>query len=93
MYKLYGTTLLFAGIIIFWAGVLVGVRCEEINLGRRERRLAEERRLLNAQARAVGAQQAVNQLIWEARHHLRREFLWKYGLPLIADPEEDEDDA
>ncbi|MGH3825476.1 MAG: hypothetical protein ACRDRA_21960 [Pseudonocardiaceae bacterium] len=37
--------------IIFTIGVLVGVRCQEINLRRRERRLAEERRRVNEQIR------------------------------------------
>jgi hypothetical protein len=32
---------------IFTLGLLVGIRCQEINLRRRERRLAEERRRLN----------------------------------------------
>lgn len=32
---------------IFVIGVLVGVRCQEINLSHRERRLADERRRVN----------------------------------------------
>lgn len=41
--------------IIFTIGVLVGVRCQEINLRRRERRLSEERRRVNQQIRALDA--------------------------------------
>lgn len=41
--------------IIFTTGVLVGVRCQEINLRRRERRLIEERRRVNEQICAVNA--------------------------------------
>lgn len=41
--------------IIFTIGVLVGVRCQEINLQRREQRLTEERRRVNEQIRALNA--------------------------------------
>ncbi|MGH3799653.1 MAG: hypothetical protein ACRDTD_05855 [Pseudonocardiaceae bacterium] len=40
-------------IIIFTIGVLVGVRCQEINLQGRERRLTEERRRVNEQISAL----------------------------------------
>ncbi len=39
--------------VIFTLGVLVGVQCQEINLRRRERRLAKERRRVNEQIRAL----------------------------------------
>ncbi len=38
--------------IIFTMGVLVGARCQEINLRRREQWLAQERRRMNEQIRA-----------------------------------------
>jgi hypothetical protein len=38
--------------VIFVIGFLLGVRCQEINLRGRERRLAEERQRVNAQIRA-----------------------------------------
>ncbi|MGH3694906.1 MAG: hypothetical protein ACRDRX_13125 [Pseudonocardiaceae bacterium] len=41
--------------IIFTAGVLIGVRCQEINLRRRERRLLEERQRVNEQICALNA--------------------------------------
>lgn len=37
------------GFLVFTLGLLLGVRCQEINLRRRERRLLEERRRLNEQ--------------------------------------------
>jgi hypothetical protein len=37
------------GLLVFVLGVLVGVRCQEINLRRRERRLIDEKRRLNEQ--------------------------------------------
>jgi hypothetical protein len=49
--------------IIFTIGVLVGVRCQEINLRGRERRLADERRHVNAQVCALQARHEVNNLI------------------------------
>lgn len=39
--------------MIFVVGVLVGVRCQEINLQGRERRLAQERRSVNNQLHAL----------------------------------------
>jgi hypothetical protein len=52
--------------IIFTVGVLVGVRCQEINLRGRERRLAEERRHVNSQLLALQTRREVNNLI--SRH-------------------------
>jgi hypothetical protein len=46
--------------IIFIFGVLVGVRCQEINLRERERRLAKERRHVNDQLRALTAYHEAN---------------------------------
>lgn len=48
---------------VFAIGVLVGVRCQEINLRGRERRLAGERRRVNAQIRALQAHHEVNNVI------------------------------
>lgn len=62
---------------IFVFGVLMGVRCQEINLRCRERRLAEERRRVNAQIRALEAHHEVNNLIWQARNELRQDALVK----------------
>lgn len=41
--------------IVFAIGVLIGVRCQEINLRQRERRLLEERRRVNEQICALNA--------------------------------------
>ena len=49
--------------IIFTVGVLVGVRCQEINLRGRERRLADERRHVNSQILALQTHREVNNLI------------------------------
>lgn len=49
--------------IIFAVGVLVGVRCQEINLRVRERRLADERRYVNSQILALQTWREVNNLI------------------------------
>lgn len=57
---------------IFVIGVLVGFRCQEINLRGRERSLAGERRRLNAQIRALQAHHDVNDLIWQARNESRQ---------------------
>lgn len=37
------------GFLVFTLGLLLGVRCQEINLRRRERRLLGEKRRLNEQ--------------------------------------------
>lgn len=57
------TLILLLGFSVFVIGVLVGVRCQEINLRSRERRLAEGRRRVNAQIRALQAHHEVNNLI------------------------------
>lgn len=49
--------------IIFAVGILVGVRCQEINLQARERRLSDERRRVNAQICALQTRHEVNKLI------------------------------
>ena len=49
--------------IIFTVGVLVGVRCQEINLQRRERRLADDRRHVNSQILALRMRREVNNFI------------------------------
>jgi hypothetical protein len=51
---------------IFVFGILVGVRCQEINLRRREQRLAEERRFVNNRLSVLCAQQEVND-VWPIR--------------------------
>lgn len=70
-------TIFLLGFGIFVFGVLVGVRCQEINLRCRERRLARERRHVNAQIRALEAHSEVNNLIWQARKELRQDALVK----------------
>ncbi len=55
--------ILLLGFSVFAIGVLVGVRCQEINLRGRERRLAGERRRVNAQILALQAHHEVNNLI------------------------------
>lgn len=73
---------------IFVVGVLVGVRCQEINLQGRERRLAGERRRVNAQIRALQAHREVNNLIWQARNELREAgWLQARGMPFVIDHE------
>lgn len=57
---------------VFAIGVLVGVRCQEINLQGRERRLAGQRRQVNAELRAIQTHHEVNHLVWEARDELRQ---------------------
>lgn len=47
---------------IFAVGILVGVRCQEINLRVREQRLADERRRVNAQICALQTRHEVNNL-------------------------------
>ncbi len=49
--------------IIFTVGVLVGVRCQEISLRGRERRLVDERRHVNSQLLALQTRREVNNLI------------------------------
>jgi hypothetical protein len=49
--------------IIFAGGILVGVRCQEINLHGREQRLSDERRRVNAQICALQTRHEVNKLI------------------------------
>jgi hypothetical protein len=73
---------------VFTIGVLVGVRCQEINLRGRERRLAEERRRVTAQIRALRAHHEANNLIWQARNELRQAALLQtQDMPLIVDHE------
>jgi len=69
------TTILLVTSCIFVFGALVGVRFQEVNLRGRERRLAEERRRVNAQIRALAAHTEVNNLIWQARNELRQDAL------------------
>jgi hypothetical protein len=71
---MYALILLLA-FLVFAFGVLVGVRCQEINLQGRERRLAGERRRVNAQIRALEAHHEVNNLIWQARNELHQDAL------------------
>ncbi len=47
--------ILLIAFIIFIIGVFVGVRCQEINLRRREQRLAENQRRVNAQICVINA--------------------------------------
>jgi hypothetical protein len=61
--------------IIFFLGVLVGFRCQEINLRQREQRLAEERRWINDQLCALDAYQQVNILISQTQKQLRQQAL------------------
>lgn len=61
--------------IIFFLGVLVGCRCQEINLRQREQRLAEERRWVDDQLCALNAYQQVNILISQAQKQLGRHAL------------------
>lgn len=71
---------------IFAIGVLVGARCEEINLRSRERRLAGERRRVNTQIRTLQAHHDVNNLIWQARNDLRQDALLRaQNLPFIIE--------
>lgn len=74
----------------FAIGVLVGVRGQEINLQGRERRLASQRRQVNADLRAIQAHHEVNHLIWEARDELRQNALvHAQGRPFVIDHEID----
>lgn len=50
--------IILTAFIIFTLGLLAGVRCQEINLRRREQRLSAERRRVNAQICAINAHQA-----------------------------------
>ncbi len=61
MLKLLALLALLA-FIIFVIGVLVGVRCQEINLSHRERRLADERRRVNEKICAFNAQLELSNL-------------------------------
>ncbi|MDQ3152305.1 MAG: hypothetical protein M3R63_11495 [Actinomycetota bacterium] len=64
-------------------GVLLGTRFEEINLRVRERRLAEERRRVTAQSRALKAHHEVNNLIWQAQNEIRQAALLQaHDLPI-----------
>lgn len=75
---------------VFAIGVLVGVRCQEINLAGRERRLTADRRRVNDKLRAIGAYHEVNNIIWEAQDELRRNALVKaQDLPFVLDHELD----
>lgn len=76
--------LLVVGVLTTLAiGVLLGARFEEINLRVRERRLAEERREVTAQTRALKAHQEVNNLIWQAQNEMRQAALLQaYDLPV-----------
>lgn len=73
---------------VFAIGVLVGVRCQEINLQGRERRLARQRRQMNAELQAIQAHHEVNHLIWEARNELRQNALvHAQHLPFVIEHE------
>ncbi|MCA1670742.1 MAG: hypothetical protein LC799_00565 [Actinobacteria bacterium] len=73
---------------VFAIGVLVGVRCQEINVQGRERRLAGERRRVNAQIRALHTHHEVNNLIWQARDELRQNALvYAQDIPFVIDHE------
>ena len=75
---------------VFVVGVMVGSRYQEINLQGRERRLAGQRRQVNAQLRALQAHHEVNQLIWEAQDELRQNALTHaQGRPFVIDHELD----
>lgn len=58
--------------LIFAIGVLTGLRCAEINLRGRERRLAGDRQSVNDRLRALQAHRDMNNLIWQARDELRQ---------------------
>lgn len=74
----------------FAIGVLVGARGQEVNLQGRERRLASQRRQINADLRAIQAHHEVNHLIWEARDELRQNALvHAQGRPFVIDHELD----
>lgn len=80
--------LIFLVFIALAIGVFVGVRCQEINLQNRERRLAEERRRVNARIRALHAHHEVNNLIWQARNELRQDALLQaQDMPFVIDHE------
>ena len=66
------TLVLFLVFLGFAVGVVTGLRCAEINLRGRERRLSEERRRVNDRLRALQAHHDVNNLIWQARDELRQ---------------------
>lgn len=80
--------ILLLGFSVFAIGILVGVRCQEINLRGRERRLAEERRRMNARIRALRTHHEVNNLIWQARNELRQAALLQTeDMPVVIDHE------
>lgn len=81
-----GLIVLVVACMIFAFGVLIGIRCQEVNLQGRERRLAKERGRVNAQIRALKAHHEVNSLIWHAQNELRQAALLEVlDLPAVID--------
>lgn len=81
-----GLIVLVAAGIIFVVGVLVGIRGQEINLREREHRLAQHRRRVNDQLRALDAYQEANSLIWHAHDELRQAALLQaHDVPVVID--------
>lgn len=80
------TLVFLLAFVIFAVGILAGLRCAEINLRVRERRLAQERRRVNAQLSALQAHHDVNNLIWRSRNELRQAALLQaQDMPLVFD--------
>ncbi len=78
--------LVLAG-LIFIIGLVVGLVVQEINLGERERRLARQRRRVNAQLGALDAYHEADSLIRHAQDELRQAALLKaQDVPVVIDP-------
>lgn len=60
---------------VFSIGVLVGVRCQEINVRGRERRIAEQRRRMNERIRSRQQNHEINNISWQPRNEFRRDEL------------------
>jgi hypothetical protein len=74
--------------LIFASGVLTGLRCAEINLRGRERRLSEDRRWVNDRLCALQAHHDMNDLIWQAQDELRQTALMQaQDMPFILEPQ------
>lgn len=81
------TLVLFLVFLGFAIGVITGLRCAEINLRGRERRLSEDRRLVNDRLRALQAHHDVNNLIWQARDELRQAAIVNaQDMPFVLEP-------
>lgn len=85
------TILLMIAGLIFLAGLAVGIGVQEHNTAARERRIAEKRREVADRTRALDAYAGVDQVIWKARHRLRRDVVLDVALPLVID-QDDRDD-